>query len=137
MKNLFFIIVITFIPVLLCGCSFSGNSHDEVIEYSFSEDIKPASPVVTPTHEERTENTRSLLKSAMESMDIMDEMAEKDSASEDGVKAAEAVHKKYKSRLEDLDESDLSALSDDELTQIALEISDMITAIREARDLLQ
>lgn len=136
MKNLFFLIMV-FIPVLLCGCSFSGNSHDDAIEYSFSEDIKPASPVATPTHEEKTENTRSLLESAMESMNVMDELSERDSASEDGVKAAEAVREKYKSRLEDLDETDLSELSDDELTEIELEISDMITAIREVRDLLQ
>ena len=136
MKNFLFLIIM-FIPVLLCGCSFSGNSHDDAIEYSFSEEIKPASPVTTPTHEEKAENARSLLESAMESMNIMDELSENDSASEDDIEAAEAVRKKYKSRLEDLDETDLSALSDDELTEIELEISGIITAIREVRDLLQ
>ncbi len=80
MKNLFFLIMV-FIPVLLCGCSFSGNSHDDAIEYSFSEDIKPASPVATPTHEEKTANTRSLLESAMESTYVMDELTERESAS--------------------------------------------------------
>lgn len=129
---------IFFIPVFLCGCSASDNAQvDDSIEYSYTEAIQPASPITTPTHEEKAEDTASLLSSAQDSFQIMNEMAEEESAPEDGVKAAEAVRKKYKSRLEELAETDFSACSDDELSEFSFEISDIITAIREARDLLQ
>lgn len=126
-----------FIPALLCGCSASGASQkNDVIEYSSAESIQPASPSVTPTLEELAEDTATLLKSAQDSYNTMNENAEKETASQDGVKAAEAVSQKYKSRLDELEEADLSTYSYEELQELQQEISGIITAIREARDLL-
>lgn len=139
MKNLLSL-AIFLIPLFLCGCSASGNAQEnDVIDYSYTgtEAIKPASPTTNPTPEEKAETVSTLLSSAQESYQIMNEMAKKESAPEDGVEAAEAVQEKYKSRLEELAEDDLSAYSFDELNELAFEISDIITAIREARDLLQ
>lgn len=136
MMKKFLPLIILLIPVFLCGCSASGGSQNSG-KFSQSIEIKPASPVTTPTHEERAENTGSLLNSAQDSLNKMNEMAEKESAPEEGVKAAEAVNEEYKSRLEELAEADLLSYSDDELIELSLEISNIITAIRQARDLLQ
>ena len=129
-------LIILLIPVFLCGCSSSEGSQNSG-NFSQTIPINPASPVITYTHEERAENTGSLLDSAQDSFNIMNEMAEKESAPEEGVKAADAVREEYKSRLEELADADLLSYSDDELIELSLEISNIITAIRQARDLLE
>lgn len=129
-------LIICFLPVLLCGCSGSDNADEEIITNSFTAPAKPASPVITPTPEEKAENTASLLKSAQDSFNRMNEAAQDKTATKEGIKAAEAVCEKYKSRLEELAETDFSSCSDEELTDLMKEISNIITAIREARDLI-
>ncbi len=132
----FLSVLILFVPVLLCGCAGSDNPNEDGIHESFTTSIKPASPITTPTHEETAENAASLLGSAQDSFNRMNEAAHNENAPEKGVKAADAVAEKYKDRLEELAETDFSACSDEELSDIMQEISNIITAIREARDLI-
>ena len=69
---------------------------------------------------------------------IRDEMISKaaqDGAPSKAVKKANAVEKKYSERLKEISKLSLTDLSDEELKEISLELSDIISAIREANDL--
>lgn len=66
----------------------------------------------------------------------MQELASSKDASEKGREAAAEVEKAYANRIAELAEMDFSQLTSEELLSISLECTDMISAIRKARDVL-
>lgn len=122
---------------LFCGClSSTVPKKEDSMKLVGTEEIKPASPVIDFTFEELVENTDNLLNSVLDSYQIMTEAAQQSDAPKKGIKAADKVQKEYAERLAELKDTDLSGYSPEELYSLSEELSDIITAIREARDLL-
>lgn len=95
---------------------------------------------IGPSNEATVEN---LLAGAVQSYENvcdsyarMQELAVSDSASEKGKEAAAKVEEEYADRIAELAKMDFSQLSSEELLSISLECTDMISAIRKARDVL-
>lgn len=129
--------VIFFIFIINCGCSATAEPKEDTSMRSyFEEDVMPAGPVISLTLEEKADNTKDLLSSVQDSYGIMTELSQKEDAPKKGVKAAKKVQKKYEARLKELAEADFSDFSVSELDDISEELSNIISAIREARDLL-
>ena len=59
-----------------------------------------------------------------------------ENTSEEAKKAVENVEKLYAERIEELKQADFSTWSAEDLSNLSTELSYIITAIREARDLL-
>lgn len=136
MKKMY-ILFTTLLILLLSGCSTqSGTSEDPALIKSEEIDLLPVGPTTEPTFENILSGTNNLLVSTRDSYNIMTELATRDSAPKKGIKAAQKVEKKYSARLAELENADLSSYSMEELEEISIELSNMITAIREARDLL-
>lgn len=76
-----------------------------------------------------SESTRSSLKR-------LKDAAKDDHAPRKGVKAAQKAENKYRDRLDELCTMDISALTENEISDLYIEVSAIITAIREANDLL-
>lgn len=100
------------------------------------EDIMPVGPILNPTLEERAKNTESLLSFVQDSYQIMIKLSEKEKAPKRGIKTAEKVKKKYAERLKEWERTDFLRLSASELYNITEELSNAVSAIRKARDLL-
>ena len=136
MKKMYILFTIL-LASLFCGCSVhSDGSGDNSVLKSDEMPILPIGPTTEPTLENVLYGTNNLLVSARDSFNIMTELASKDSASKKGIKAAQKVTKKYGERLAELENTDLTSFTADELMEISSELSDMISAIRSARDLL-
>lgn len=128
--------------VLLCvclaltGCAGAGRQGGGEAQpertNGSSYELLPIAPVREETHERYVQDARDLLASSQDSLARMNE-----AASEKGARAeqlARAAREKCEQRLEELAASDLSAMSDDALKGLLLEISGIITTLREARD---
>ena len=136
MNKLYIMIIISTL-LLLCGCSTDKTTNgDTFMNISSEEQMVPLGPTMEPTFENILNGTNNLLLSVRDSYNIMTELATKDSAPSEGIEAAESVRKKYNDRLTELENTDLSSYSIEDLEVLSSELSDMITAIREARDLL-
>lgn len=125
--------------LLLCACGqdASDSEGDTVVE-EFSEyyPAKVIGPEVEPTFENQLEGARQSYENVCDSYAKMQELAEAESASKAGKEAAAAVEKKYADRIAELADMDFSQLTSEELLSVSLECTDMISAIREARDVL-
>lgn len=100
------------------------------IEETYS--IRPLGPVREPTHENLVQDTHSLLVSAQDSFERMNAAASE--KGEVAVSIAQNARKACEQRLGELVEMDLDALSNEELLDLMLELSDTLTTLREARD---
>lgn len=94
-------------------------------------------PKEAPPLEKRAADLAKLCEDVREGLNSLSEAAQSDTAPRKGVKAAQAVEKKYKNRLDELCSMDFSTLKEDEISDLSIEVSTIITAIREAKDLLQ
>ncbi len=137
MKKMIFLLITSLSLSLSYGCqSAAAQKEDPSMQLFDSEEIKPASPVNDFTLEKLVENTGDLLNSALESYQIMTDDAARTDAPQKGIKAAKKVQKQYGERLTELKAADLSGYSSEDLYSLSEEISNIISAIREARDLL-
>lgn len=99
--------------------------------------LKPLIPEEKQSLEERARKLSELCENVREGLERMKDASRSDSASKKGVKAAQKAEKKYKVRLDELCSMDFSSLTEDEISDRYREVSTMITAIREANDLLR
>ena len=133
MKYSRIILILSLISVvgLFCACK-SG----ETLEYSGEAEINHLVPETEFTIEKLIESTQHLCASVQDSYSKMLELASAQDASDKGIEAAKAVEEKYGERIKELSEIDFTKLNKDELENYSYELSNLITAIREARDAL-
>ena len=122
--------------LMLCACLTltmpvtGGGIEGGIIEES--PEIEPLGPTGDGTREEVVSGIRQMLANAEESCALMMESAEEKGA--EARQLAEDARDQYAQRLTELGEMDYGDLSEAELGQYIDEISNIITAFREARD---
>lgn len=136
-----YMIVPVLMSLLLCACGFKGSNANtakegEMMEVETSAPAKIIGPVTEPTLENKIKGATDTYNNVCDSYAKMQELANSDTATRKGKKAAAKVEKKYAKRIEELSTVDFSQLSSEELSSLSIELVDMITAIREARDAL-
>ena len=119
----------------LCACGSSMDTPPSYTEVSESIPLEPITPSETVTHEDWVKNITNALSTIQSLYDEMISKAAQDGAPSKAVKKANAVEKKYSERLKEISKLSLTDLSDEELKEISLELSNIISAIREANDL--
>lgn len=97
---------------------------------------KVIGPVTEPSFENQLAGAIRSYENVCDSYAKMQELSEADDASKKGKRAAAKVEKKYAGRIAELADMDFSELTSEELMSISLECTDMISAIRKARDVL-
>ncbi len=133
MKKMY-IIIILFV-IFICGLSIYRANSTTLIDNTTLEH-QPINPETNVTFEKQVNATNNLLSATQDSYKTMLSLSESTSASKKGTRAANKVTQTYASRIDELAKIDFFALSSEELDAISFELSDIITAIREARDLL-
>lgn len=103
---------------------------------TMKENMIVVGPTKEFTLEDRINTANNLLSAVTDSYQKMSDLAAEASAPKKGINAAKQVKEKYATRIEELQTADFSTWSAEDLSALALEISDIISAIREARDLL-
>ena len=101
-----------------------------------SMDLKVLIPKEKQSLEERAGKLSELCQNVMEGLERLADASRNDSAPKKGIKAVQKVEKKYKARLDELCSMDFSSLTEDEISDYYIEVSTIITAVREANDLL-
>ena len=117
--------------LMLTGCAGNGG-HIGKDEAEFNHLI----PDKEPTHEDMVDGVLDLCAAAQDSYTRMMDAASQDGADKKGVREAERVCKTYGQRLAELAELDYGAMQNEEIIQYMEEISNIISAIREVRDIL-
>ena len=119
--------------MLLTGCSFfKGN---QIVRSSEAE-INELVPNTTVTLETKRENAADMCSFLKTSYEKMQELTTADDASPDGIKAAKEVEDHYADRLNELFSLDFSTMDEAEIDSYLIEMTDLITVSREARDAL-
>lgn len=130
--------------VLLCAClALTGCGRDAVeakeekapVDGSMAGrdyEHRPIGPVREPTHENYVRDVGNLLASARDSLARMEEEAAAKGAAAEPI--AREAREKCEKRLSELAATDLNAQPDESLMSYMLEISNIITTLREARD---
>lgn len=118
--------------LFLTGCSFFKSSHSLNADSPINE-LVPNTEVTLESKIENAADMRDFLKSSYEKMQ---ELAATEDASPDGIITAKAVEEQYADRLEELFALDFSAMDETQIDSYLVEMTDLITAIREARDAL-
>ena len=136
-----YMIVPVLMSLLRCACSFKDSGTNtakegEMMEVETSEPARVIGPVIEPTWETQLKGATDTYNNVCDSYAKMQELANSDTATKKGKKAAAKVEKKYAKRIEELSTVDFSQLSSEELSSLSIELVDMIAAIREARDAL-
>lgn len=133
MKYSRIIIFLTLVLVtgILCSCK-----EKKSMEITDEVKINPIGPTTEISLESLISGTQNLCDAVLDSYSTMLELASADDAKEKGIKAAKKVEEKYGERIKELSEMDFSTLSENELREYMHELSNLITAIREARDAL-
>lgn len=119
--------------MLLTGCDFFKSSGTLDTPDNPVNELVPHTEV---TLENKIKNAADMCSFLKTSYEKMQELAAADGASPDGVKAAKAVEENYADRLNELFAIDFSAMDEDEIDSCMVEMTNLITAIREARDAL-
>ncbi len=130
-----FIITTTLTCLFSCGCNTSEEGS-QMKSIHFQEKILPIGPVEEFTIENGIKSVTQNLASVTDSYGQMISLAESENASSAGKDAANNVTEKYAARIEEIKSIDFSTLSLEDLSSLSSELSHIITAIREARDLL-
>ena len=136
-----YMIVPVLMSLLLCACGVKDSGANtakegEIMEVETSISARVIGPVIEPTWETQYKGATDTYNNVCDSYAKMQELANSDTATKKGKKAAAKVEKKYAKRIEELSTVDFSQLSSEELSSLSIELVDMITAIREARDAL-
>lgn len=133
-KNIFYLsAALLGTSLLLMGCSFFKSAH--TLTPSDAE-INQLVPNTEVTLESKIENAVSMCSFLQNSYAKMQELSAADNATPDGVKAAKKVEEQYSDRISELSTLDFSSMSEDELDSYIIEMTNLITVIREARDAL-
>lgn len=138
-------IALLLLPCFLCACGsadpagLAASETPENYTGEISETCDPpvaVGPVTEFTLENQIKSVQNTYQNVCDSYAKMEELAKAKTASGKGQKAAAKVRKNYAERIEELSEIDFSQMTSDELLSLSVELTDMITAIREARDAL-
>lgn len=119
--------------LFLTGCSFFKSSRTLDTSEAPINQLVPNTEVTLESKIESAEDMRSFVQS---SYDKMQELAAEDNASPDGIDAAKKVEEEYSERIEELAALDFSAMNENEIDTLLIEMTNLITPIREARDAL-
>lgn len=124
--------------ILLClACIGCGNDNAKEITLESGANAQPYPGTVKFTHEENAENARQMVKNIHDSYDKMLKAAKSEDATKEGKKAVEEASASIKEQIDSLDKIDWDAMSDDEIADYSEKLADLITQIREIRDLLE
>ena len=107
----------------------STKKHDSLTPVCLVPDVKQS-------HAEYAHSLHKLCLDAMEKYRGIIANVSDGGASKKGLKAAERIRQKYGARLDELCAADFMVYSDDELGDCYSEISSVITALREAGDII-
>lgn len=119
--------------ILLTGCGLFKSSHTLNSSDTGINELVPNTEITLESQRESATDMCRFLKTSYETMQ---ELAAADDAPSDGIKAAKAVEKKYADRLNELFALDFSEMNEDEINSYLIEMTNLITVIREARDVL-
>ena len=121
--------------LLLCACltltaclAVESRTGSEEVEFN------RLTPEGERTHEEIVSGMREICASARDSFDRM--LADAQGKGEREAQAAREVRDQYARRLDELEALDYDAMADAEIYGYMEEISGILTAIREARDVI-
>lgn len=120
-------------PILLCSCRPQGDSNMKYIEHT--ENAAIIGPDKEFTLEDCIHSANNLLAAVNDSYEKMNTAAG-ESSDESAKEAASKVISQYGARIEELNKEDFSTWSEEDLSALTTELSYIITAIREVRDLL-
>lgn len=133
MRNQQIILMLIGATLFLTGCSFFKSTQ---IERSSNVGINELVPNTEITLESKRENIADMCSFLKTSYAKMQELAAAQDASPDGVKAAKAVEEQHDDRLQELFALDFSTMDETKIDSYLVEMTDLITAVREARDAL-
>lgn len=121
-----------------CGQNSSASEGENMIaeEKIAYEPARVIGPEIEPTFENQLANAMQSYENVCDSYSKMQELSQADNASKKGKRAAAKVEKKYAGRIAELADIDFSQMSSEELLSVSLECTDMISAIRKVRDIL-
>lgn len=88
------------------------------------------------THDDLVKGVSDLCSAAQDSYSRMAEASQNENAPRKGIRAANKVKKTYEERLKELSSMDYYPMTDEEILNYSAELSEIISAIRKARDLL-
>lgn len=131
-----------FLPLLLfssCGQNASASNRegdDLVTEELGYYPAKVIGPTTEFTLEDQITSVTQTYENVCDSYEKMQTLAGAKDASRKGKTAAAAIEKEYADRIAQLADTDFTQMTSEELTSLSLELIDMISAIREARDAL-
>lgn len=138
-KNIVFLITVITTTLICCSCksNISSNSNEDepMTTETFSVEINKLVPE-TVTLDDIIEGADSLRNSVNDSYSIMLELAADKNASTEAVEAANNITSEYKSYIDDLAKLDFASMNQEEIDSYMAEMSELITKIREVRDLL-
>ena len=102
-----YMIVPVLMSLLLCACSFKDSGTNtakegEMMEVETSEPARVIGPVIEPTWETQLKGATDTYNNVCDSYAKMQELANSDTATKKGKKAAAKVEKKYAKRIEEL-----------------------------------
>lgn len=130
------------LPLLLfssCGQNASASNQegdDLVTEELGYYPAKVIGPTTEFTLENQITSVTQTYENVCDSYEKMQVLADAEDASQTGKAAAAAIEKEYADRIAQLADTDFTQMTSEELTSLSLELIDMISAIREARDTL-
>lgn len=136
-----YVAALTILILLFCSCGQNASASDlkgenmteKMTEY---QPAKVIGPVVEATLENQIAGAQKSYENVCDSYAKMQELAASESASKKGKEAASAVEKEYADRIAELADADFSQMTSEELLSLSMECTDMLSAIRKARDVL-
>ncbi len=136
-----YLAVFSLLLLVLSACGQTASTSSPEGDDVMVEDLEyhPAK-IIGPTTEFTLENqiagATQTYENVCDSYAKMQELAGADNAAAKGKKAAAEVEEKYADRIAELADTDFSQMTSEELLSLSLELTDMISAIRKARDAL-
>lgn len=122
-----------------CGQNASSpplEDDDVMVENLEYRPAKVIGPTTEFTLENQIAGVTQSYDNVCDSYAKMQELSGAEDAPLKGKKAAAKVEKKYANRIAELADSDFTQMTSEELLSLSVELTDMISAIREARDAL-
>lgn len=139
MKYLY-VILFLFVGITCCACGIhsagNGSSGAADSESTISDEMVQLPPQTAYTLEELTDQTAGLRDFVVDSYQKMQDLAASDDAKEAGKEKAETVENEYSERIAELAGTDFSQMTEEELTQYLIELTNLTAIIREANDAL-
>ncbi len=133
------VLILLMLALLCSGCGSGDHARSEKESENMQETIDSVLfvPKEKLSLEEYASSLSELCQNAKNGYEQLMLAAEDKNAPKKGVKAARKIEKEYKARLDELCSTDFSICTEEEISDCYREVSTMITAIREAKDLLK